>query len=820
LVGGNGTEDQGGRRFRRQIALARAALYWEGRWPSLFPVLTFVGIFLAAALLDLFTLLPVWLHILLLAASAGLLCWLLARAFRIRPRTGRQEALRRLERDSGLAHRPLETLEDRPAGNDPAALGLWRLQQERHRARLSALRVKPPAAGWARIDRYAVRTVAGLLLVVGVVAAGGEWAERLERSLLPRIGPAAAAVPARIDAWLSPPDYTRLPPRLLATDAAATEPLPVAQGSRLLVQVQGAADTAALRLPDDTDQPLDKVGGDLFRLETPLSQSGDLAVVVDGAVKASWPLRIVPDEPPAAAFPQPPAASTRNALSIAFQASDDYGLRSLTARIHRVDAPDDAPIVLPMPIASGDPRQAEGETFHDLTAHPWAGLPVVVALEATDAAGQSGWSEAVEVLLPERIFNHPVARQLIALRKHLTVAPADRLPVARALDQIERRPQLFGGDIVVSLALVAAERRLVHDQSDAAVPEVQQLLWDTALHLEEGEVALAERSLRELQQRLQEALANDAPQEEIERLMDELRQAMDRFMQALMEQAARQPPQSLPQVPQNRAEQLRQRDLQRMLDEAREMSRAGQRDQARDLLSQLQRMLENLQVGQMPQPSGAAQQAGQMMQEMEDMIRQQQELLDKSFQGAQRQPQNGGRPEQGQGQSRQPSSGGGQADAQAQEELRRRLGQGMRQMGEMTGSIPQPLGRAEQEMRSARDALSRNAPGEATEPQGNALDNLQQGLSAMLESLMEQFGTGQEQGEGQGFGQADQRGRDPFGRRQDSPGFGRSGEQVEIPDEGALQRAREILDELRRRRGEQGRPPEELHYLDRLLKQF
>jgi hypothetical protein len=43
---------------------------------------------------------------------------------------------------------------------------------------------------------------------------------------------------------------------------------------------------------------------------------------------------------------------------------------------------------------------------------------------------------------------------------------------------------------------------------------------------------------------------------------------------------------------------------------------------------------------------------------------------------------------------------------------------------------------------------------------------------------------------------------------------------VKIPEEAELQRAREILDELRRRSGQYGRPQMEREYIDRLLKQF
>ena len=62
-------------------------------------------------------------------------------------------------------------------------------------------------------------------------------------------------------------------------------------------------------------------------------------------------------------------------------------------------------------------------------------------------------------------------------------------------------------------------------------------------------------------------------------------------------------------------------------------------------------------------------------------------------------------------------------------------------------------------------------------------------------------------------------GRDPLGRNMGDGGM-EALEGVEIPDQMELRRARRILDELRRRRGERSRPPVELDYIDRLLQQF
>src|SRR5205085_1557197 len=158
------------------------------------------------------------------------------------------------------------------------------------------------------------------------------------------------------------------------------------------------------------------------------------------------------------------------------------------------------------------------------------------------------------------------------------------------------------------------------------------------LRIEDGSMSMAERELRRLQQQLQDALAKGAPDAEIERLMTELRQALDRYLQALAEEMQRNPNQST--QPLDRSQTITGRDLQRMLDKARDLARSGARDQAREMLSQLQNMLENLRAarpGENEQGSGEAQ---QMMRGLRDMMQRQQQLLDRSFR-AQRQP---GRP--------------------------------------------------------------------------------------------------------------------------------------------------------------------------------
>ena len=79
------------------------------------------------------------------------------------------------------------------------------------------------------------------------------------------------------------------------------------------------------------------------------------------------------------------------------------------------------------------------------------------------------------------------------------------------------------------------------------------------------------------------------------------------------------------------------------------------------------------------------------------------------------------------------------------------------------------------------------------------------GLSNTLDKKMME---GQQQGSGE----------DPMGRKTGGqPDFGDS---VKVPGASEMERARDILKELRRRAAERGRPQQELDYIDRLLKQF
>jgi Domain of unknown function (DUF4175) len=215
-------------------------------------------------------------------------------------------------------------------------------------------------------------------------------------------------------------------------------------------------------------------------------------------------------------------------------------------------------------------------------------------------------------------------------------------------------------------------------------------------------------------------------------------------------------------------------------------------------------------------------QAQQMMRGMRDLMQRQQQLLDRSFR-AQQQGQQGKMGQRGQQGGDQQDMTADMGDAAGQQEnLRRTLGDMMRRLGDGLGEIPEPLGRAERAMRDATEALQRREPGNAIGPQTEALDQLQQAARALAQQMQRQLGRGNPDDSDVGATDSeprDQVDRDPLGRPLSNNGTYDQGD-VKIPDQNTLQKAREILDELRRRAGERFRPEIELDYIDRLLKRF
>ena len=251
--------------FLSYIGFTRLSLIWENLWPALWPATAIAGLFIAAALLNVFALLPLWIHVLILIATLAGFTSVIYRVFIHFPKIEAEQARHRLELDSGLIHRPLASLDDALAMgiNDTQSQELWRIHQARMSTQSENLKLKLPKAGLSRRDPLGLRAAVSLILLIGILAAGADSFSRIGQALSPPLDTPTLASPAELTIWIMPPAYTRNPPVVLrkggtkktspsqgtpetTTTQSALDPVRVPMGSEVLAQMTGGSDVPIL----------------------------------------------------------------------------------------------------------------------------------------------------------------------------------------------------------------------------------------------------------------------------------------------------------------------------------------------------------------------------------------------------------------------------------------------------------------------------------------------------------------------------------------------------------------------------------------------
>src|SRR5499433_74623 len=207
-------ERAGDELLARALRRARWTIFWERLWPALASLATVIGLFLALSWLGLWLWLPpagraIGLGIFFLLTAAAFVPVLMLRV------PSRIEGLRRLDRNSGLPHRPATAIADEIAAptEDSYSVALWRAHIERALRAAKTLKAGTPMPRLARRDPFAVRALVAVLVVATFFAAGGERMKRIAAAFDWQ----GVMMPAnfRIDAWVSPPPYTGRPPVIL-----------------------------------------------------------------------------------------------------------------------------------------------------------------------------------------------------------------------------------------------------------------------------------------------------------------------------------------------------------------------------------------------------------------------------------------------------------------------------------------------------------------------------------------------------------------------------------------------------------------------------
>ncbi|WP_084420802.1 DUF4175 domain-containing protein [Henriciella litoralis] len=860
-----------------KIARTKRALWRLSAVRAFWPLLIILSVFVFLALtglLDASTDKLAALSLIIFVVGVGVLGVLGWMRFR---GPQRREAIDLLDRQSDL--RPLSTLNDRPARPEAKGVALWRAHETRLTDAARRLQVPSFAGRWKEVDPFYLRYLVPAALFVLVLMTWNVAGERLQRAVNPDFGSLFGAETIRIEAWITPPRHTGKPPIFLQSGQDAVR---VPAGSEVTVRAE--APSAPKLVVDASDERqsfrFDTTPEGAFEARAIISADSDISVTWWGD-RATWQILASPDAPPEVEWVSTPELTPTDKTEFSWKTSDDYGVSKLELVLTRTDQSNGVEEAVEVQLPSIAPKEAEDTTAIDMTRNRWAGLEVSARLRATDGAGQASLSEPAVFILPEKLLLQPLARAIQDIRVTIlredgeyetvenengealeagAVFTAATQRIGRAPPGIQRAslmieavtyeaPRYFE-DISIYFALRHVEGMLQAASSTDEADTTEPILWAMALRAEYGSAADALRALQAARKALEEALRDGASEAEIQRRLEAFKQAAKNYMAARMAEALANgleaPPDDTDGAQNGAGAGLGGSDFADMLDALSDLTETGATDQARQLLSDITNMLENLEFQQgngsgdgmpgMPGEQGEndedvpqeERELSDTLRELSDLLREQRELNDETLaeQRGERGPQPGQQPGEpqgpdGEGQD-QPGANGefgeeGTSLAERQDQLGDMIEEMLRRRGEDgegagAGELDENAMRAiERAQRRAADSLRDGNTMRAQRNQDDATDR----LGELAQQLAGELDAARRERLGDEYGSSSDE-VDPFGRPMGGVADGRD---VNIPDEAERQRAKDILEELRRRYGDAA-DEEERDYLQRLLDRF
>ncbi|MCH8490401.1 MAG: DUF4175 domain-containing protein, partial [Oceanicaulis sp.] len=721
--------------------------------------------------------------------------------------------------------------------------------------RLVVARTRRPRAAWAAMDPLGVRVFAVIVIGCGAFLAGDLAVPRLGDAFAPRLMAGGSVAGTSVEMWIEPPAYTGRPVIYLRERREARAPA----GSVLAVRLAGTG-----RMPSVHGAPaeIETLAGEVRLLRITPDSDGEILIRA-GGWREQVNLELIPDQPPQVRLAAEPSGDAQGRLVLELYAEDDYGVEALVFAFAAEDGGQAEEITIPQGAVTITGDEGLQTARLDLSRHRLAGERVHARVIAVDAIGQRGESGEIALTLPQRGFLDPLARAVASERRRFLVDEADYGPMpdmasvitlagaflddepdrrierappgvqrlALALDAVSDAPHGYFDDPVVWMGLRTALRQVRRARERDALGHQDEDLWQIALRAELGSLADAEEALRAAEQALMDALARGADPIELSALFDAFERAVQVYMQALAREAA-----EAGRFAEGGSGGMGGMDtdsLQALMDAIREAAELGDETGSRRALAQLTEMLRNMQItlsqggrGQ-GEDSPMARALREALEELSEAIGEQRALTEDTF-NRERQSGGGGasRPpgaealpgEEDAGEEQTGEGAGG-----ALEDDPQGAGAGFDDLAERQRALEDRLDAAEgalegvpsgDEARAALEAARRAMEAAARalrdgDGQG-ALSRQDDALRALREASREAAEALEREAAG------DAEGADPLGR---GAAGGESGATA-VPSEAERQRARDILEELRRRAAERGRPQEELDYIDRLLERF
>ncbi|MET3589119.1 uncharacterized protein (TIGR02302 family) [Bartonella silvatica] len=800
--------------FARIKLLCVRVLMWfilsfERIWLCLLPFFMVVSLFCSLSWLGVFGNLSYWVHLLLLGLvlllGVGSLFFLIPFRF-----PTMRDVNQRLERENDLKNQPLSVQKDYLDSDDNEDFRaiVWREHQRRMVRQLYHLKTGFIYPNSVARDPLALRAICVLLFVCAFGFSFGSRGGRLADAFDFR--PIVDEASIRIDAWVTPPAYTGVAPIYLTKDQKKQWEIP--EGSHVVVRaVNGVGMTVKAISEENAREVLfskknetTSLSHPIVHFETHLKHSMTL-FVSSRHKQQQWHLQMIKDQKPTIRWREKPGRILTGSLELQYDLDDDYGVTKAFVEIEPLFNQQTAFSLYKAPeIKLLLPRGGKGKmrTVQDVSAHPWAGSKVKITLVAEDGAGQQGRSKTFVMTLPQRVFSSPVARAVSELRRLLALDPAVKERVLDMLAALLVRPKEGVRNTIHFLVLQSAWTRLSMAETEDDLRGMVDYLWQIALGIEGNQLESAQKNLKQAQAALRDALRYGAPASEIERLMTDLRQAMDEYIHALAEKAQDN---NTSNTKKSRRPNLSEESLEEKLNLIEEMAKMGSSLAAEQLLAEVEQTLDHLKVQKGNQNGEKYQSQSEKMKEkmdqLGDFMRRQQEILNETHKLEMEQQRGEAVPEEQQ-----------KSLKKRQAELQSELSMLEKELSAQGFEPNDAFKEAEEKMNEAKDALDHGNNKMSMQNQADALEALRKGAQNVLEKMRKKLNeSGDDQDAGAGS-------KDPLGRPLSSQKDQKEQEGEAVPKESEQMRARQILEEIRKLLSKEHISEEEKNYLERLLR--
>ncbi len=596
---------------------------------------------------------------------------------------------RAIETKTTLPRGQIALIEDNLANpKNKYTRSLWNSAQKSALHTLKALRTPNLKAVMVRLDPFALRFLAVLFFISGFMLSPYQWQSKIYNGLFPvTLSSITSAPSSAVTLWIEPPEYTRMDKIQITGAGTYDGTLKMPEGSTIKARIQtnfGKYASPKLNM-GNASLPMEDLGEGFYSIETTIQPGSTLSITQSIFPRATWPYHHIIDTPPeiyagnkstpetdetdeqanqenaeenqiAEAEPQQGPDENEEAeelfeiiekaqIRFPLRVKDDYSVKELKMVMDIADFVEEKPLgemaTETRLIVSAPDTELKISPIYDMTWHTWAGLPVTFEYTVFDHKGQSQTLEKISITLPERNFEHPMAKSVIAMRKQLAWQYRDSFrSISNNLEALLTAPDYFQNNPVTYLAIKTASARLKYvenkkqDERTEAAREVIKLLWAIAISVEDGNLALAMRELRDAQRELENAMRDpNTSDEEIDRLMRNLREKMNNYFAEMQRdlQKRMENGEEFPEFSEEDFGEIISPDaLSKLMEEIEQAMRDGDEQKAQELMSKLQRMMEMMDSAQGAQMPKDMEVMKKGVNELQELIERQEQLLEQT----------------------------------------------------------------------------------------------------------------------------------------------------------------------------------------------